>query len=94
MAKWKKKSSEIDAEFFDKSKPEVQWPVGVRVNVESPTGYSVGTLDTLLYDMGDNKEYPYIDGFVVKDLHYIITHHDGTQEMQTKEEFEKFNMLV
>lgn len=45
MAKYRKKPVVIDAEqFFPDNKP---WPVGVTTDPNSPTGYSIGTLENV-----------------------------------------------
>lgn len=44
LAKYKKKENKYDCYFFEIDHPE-NWPVNVRENAKSTTGYSYGTLD-------------------------------------------------
>lgn len=69
MAKknYKKKDRDIEADQFDASLPEPQWPDGVIINVLSSTGWSYGTLVITVVDGVEQK-----DGFEVDDWDYII----------------------
>lgn len=41
MAKYKRNGIEYDAEKFNSAQPPSSWPIGVVVNNESVTGYSI-----------------------------------------------------
>lgn len=95
MAKFKKKSDEFDAELFDKTRPQNTWPENVRENEISPTGYSVGTLERVEIQIPNNHEPGImIDGFIVLDMHYILTDHTGKQSQMSIEDFENEFMLL
>lgn len=68
--KFKKiKGNEVDAEQFDASAPEQQWPERVQINAQSSTGFSYGTLEPVI-DSGNQTVGK--DGFEIADTDWIV----------------------
>jgi len=87
MAYIRRKKDVLTGTFFDKSKNQSTWPMGVIQNAKSPTGYSYGTLDEITPLMGIG--YVKIDGFVVNDLTWIVIDGEGNAWSETNEEYQK-----
>jgi hypothetical protein len=91
MAKVKKKSDDIDAEFFDASLDKLLWPKNVQVNVNSPTGYSYKTLEPKSTKMGNG--YHAVNGFVIADKTWLLKDGNNNAWIETDEEFrEKYSI--
>lgn len=85
MAKYIEKKIEVDAEQFDSSKSQSQWPVGIQTNALSPTGYSYGTLAEIQAPMGPG--YVRVDGFPIDDFDFLITPSNGIKFVLNSTEF-------
>lgn len=83
-SKYKKiKGSEVEAEQFDASAPEQQWPERVQVNAGSATGYSYGTLEPII---DEENQTAGRDGFELSDTDWLIYENDVVT-MTTNDDF-------
>lgn len=83
--KYKLKTVDVDAEQFDSSQPEVDFPSGVVINPSSTTGYSYGSLDIITVSGVENR-----DGFEIEDTDFLVLENSKVFRMKESDFLSKY----